>query len=182
MSTLTVFLLATLALLAVSWKSLRHPRSHGFARFFAWEAMLALLLLQIEHWFEDPWSWHQILSWLSLCASIVLVVLGTVHLRARGGQNKARQDAALFAFEKTSHLVTGGIFHYIRHPLYSSLLFLTWGICLKDPSWEGAALALVATFFLFRTAKADEAECLSVFGEAYTEYIKHSKRFVPFLI
>lgn len=31
----------------------------------------------------------------------------------------------LFAFEKTSTLVYSGIFKYIRHPLYSPLIFLT---------------------------------------------------------
>jgi protein-S-isoprenylcysteine O-methyltransferase Ste14 len=61
------------------------------------------------------------------------------------------------------------------------LLFLTWGIFFKSINWLGVGLAIAATLFLFVTALADEAECIRFFGESYQEYMKHSKRFVPFL-
>ena len=59
--------------------------------------------------------------------SIVLVVVGTRLLRQMGKQDEGRNDASLYAFEKTSKLVTVGLYRYIRHPLYSSLFFLGWG-------------------------------------------------------
>ena len=77
--------------------------------------------------------------------------------------------------------MTSGIYHYIRHPLYSSLLLLTWGTFFKALTWPGLMLALAATLFLFATAKADEAECLRFFGAPYQAYMQHSKRFVPFV-
>ena len=85
------------------------------------------------------------------------------------------------AFEKTSALVTSGIYHYIRHPLYCSLLLLTWGIFFKAPTWPGALLAVTATLFLIATAKADEAECILFFGPSYQDYMKQTKMFVPFV-
>jgi protein-S-isoprenylcysteine O-methyltransferase Ste14 len=95
---------------------------------------------------------------------------------------KHRQtEPQLLAFEKTTTLVNTGIYHYIRHPLYSSLLFLAWGIFFKVPTWLGALLGLAATLFLIATAKADEAECIRFFGPAYETYMKQTKRFVPFL-
>jgi protein-S-isoprenylcysteine O-methyltransferase Ste14 len=78
-------------------------------------------------------------------------------------------------------LVTSGIYHYIRHPLYSSLLLLTWGIFFKSPTWSGLFLAAAASLFLFATAKADEAECLRFCGAPYRVYLKQSQRSVPFL-
>jgi len=44
---LTVFAAVSGFLLYVSRKSLFLPRSHGFWRFFAWESILALLLLNL---------------------------------------------------------------------------------------------------------------------------------------
>ena len=41
---IAIFVGATLLLLYVSRASLRRPRSHGFFRFFAWEAILGLTL------------------------------------------------------------------------------------------------------------------------------------------
>ena len=87
----------------------------------------------------------------------------------------------MLAFEKTSQLVTSGIYHYIRHPLYSSLFLLTWGIFFKSISLLSMALAGISTSFLILTAKADEAECTQFFGGAYREYMKKTKMFVPFV-
>jgi len=94
-------------------------------------------------------------------------------------------EAAEDALGTTVEFMAPGSFSpltdYIRHPLYSSLLFLAWGIFFKIPSWSGALLALMATLFLFATARADEAECIRFFGPAYEKYMKKTKRFVPFL-
>jgi protein-S-isoprenylcysteine O-methyltransferase Ste14 len=78
-------------------------------------------------------------------------------------------------------LVVEGAYRYIRHPLYSSLLFLGWGIFFKDLSWAGLALAAGATFFLAMTARAEEGENIRFFGPAYQEYMQRSRMFIPFL-
>src|SRR5512139_2514993 len=179
---LFAFLIGSAALIYISRASLRAPRSHGFYRFFAWEYILALFLLNVEAWFQDPFSWHQLISWFLLIACTIVLILGVRTLTSRGKPVAQREaEPQLLAFEKTSALVTSGIYHYIRHPLYSSLLFLTWGIFFKAPTWPGLFLAVAATLFLFATARADEAECLRFFGAPYQEYMKRSKRFVPFL-
>jgi protein-S-isoprenylcysteine O-methyltransferase Ste14 len=177
-----IFCISTALLIYISRSSLLHPRSHGFARFIAWEAILALLILNVEHWFEKPFAWYQDISWVLLVGGIVPVVWGTLLLNKRGRPVKKRAgDPSLLAFEKTTQLVTSGIFKYIRHPMYSSLLLLAWGIFFKLPSWPGALLTVLATFFLFLTARADEAECICFFGPIYQEYMLKTRRFIPFL-
>ena len=66
-------------------------------------------------------------------------------------------------------------------PLYASLLFLTWGICLKQITLLLFLISIISTLFLFLTAIFDEKECLKYFGEKYKTYMKRSKRFVPFI-
>lgn len=53
-------------------------------------------------------------------------------LKRKGRPATERDDKNLFDFEKTSTLVQTGIYIYIRHPLYSSLILLTWGILLRN--------------------------------------------------
>jgi protein-S-isoprenylcysteine O-methyltransferase Ste14 len=179
---LFAFVVLSAGLLYISRASLRTPRSHGFYRFFAWEFIAALFLLNIDVWFRNPFSWHQLVSWFFLVVCIVPLVFGIRALVSRGKPGAQREaEPQLLAFEKTSSLVTTGIYHYIRHPLYSSLLFLTWGIFFKALSWPGVLLALAATLFLIATARADEAECIRFFGQTYQDYMKQTKRFVPFL-
>jgi protein-S-isoprenylcysteine O-methyltransferase Ste14 len=175
------FVAASLPMVYISRSSLKKPGSHGFYRFFAWESILALVILNVDMWFVDPFSWHQLISWLLLLASIFLLIQGVRLLKALGQPDPRRADEGLQPFEKTTRLVTTGIYGYIRHPLYSSLLFLTWGTFFKDINWAGAFLACISTIFLIATARADEAECLHYFGPDYEAYKEHTKMFIPFL-
>jgi len=179
---LILFLVASAGIVYVSRASLCTPRSHGFYRFFAWEFILILILLNLEKWFHNPFSVHQIISWLMLLVSLFLVVHGVYLLRTIGKPDDRRsEDEATIGFEKTTTLVVVGAYKHIRHPLYSSLLFLAWGVFFKDPSWLGGILALAATIFLVVTAKVEEAEDIRFFGPAYQIYRKQTKMFIPFL-
>ncbi len=177
-----IFFVASLIILAISWKSLRQPGSHGFYRFFAWETIVVLFVINVPVWFSNPTAWHQIISWGLLVICFIPLVFGVYSLRRHGKASAQRQgEPSLMAFEKTTTLVTSGIYHYIRHPLYSSLFLLAWGIFFKLPSLLGMILALAATIFLVATAKADENECTRFFGPQYQEYIKTTRMFVPYL-
>ncbi len=177
-----VFVLGSVPIVYVSRASLAAPRSHGFFRFFAWELILALFALAAEVWFRDPFAPHQLVSWPLLCLCVVPLVLGVRSLRSAGRPNTRRDaEPQLLAFERTTSLVTTGIYRYIRHPLYSSLLFLAWGAFLKEPTLFGAALVVIATAALLATAKVEEAENTSKFGVDYTTYVKTTKMFVPFV-
>ena len=177
----TIFAIVSAFFVYVSRKSLFRSHSHGFYRFFALESILALVLLNSLQWFKNPFSLQQLISWFLLLISIFLVVYGIYSLLVVGKPNQNRSDNGLFAFEKTSSLVSVGAYKYIRHPLYSSLLFFVWGAFFKFPSWLGLLLTFFASFFLFFTAKSDEAECLEYFGKTYQIYMQSTKRFVPFL-
>ena len=178
---LTLFLGISTWLAYITRSSLRIPPSHGFYRYFAWVSILALFLLNVGEWFRNPFSPLQLISWLLLIISGFLILNAVYLLHRLGRQDKDRQDEPLIGIEKTTTLVTTGAYRYIRHPMYSSLLFLGWGIFFKRPSWETGIIAIVATCFLVATAKADEAESIRFFGAPYEEYMKQTKMFIPFL-
>jgi protein-S-isoprenylcysteine O-methyltransferase Ste14 len=170
---LVVFAVGSAGIILLSWNSLREPRTHGFYRTFAFEAILALFVLNVEHWFRGPFSAFQIISWLLLLASLFLVVHGFHLLRVVG-----KPEGEI---ENTTTLVRVGAYKYIRHPLYASLLLLAWGIFFKDPSLLGGTLAAAASLFLWAAARVEEAENLAKFGASYAAYIRTTKRFIPFL-
>lgn len=166
----------------IAWfsrKPLRHPGSHGFYRFFVWEGILALFVMNRNAWGMDPYSVHQLISWPLLFGSIALVALGIIALIKGGRATGERTGGGFYEWEKTTALVTTGIFAHIRHPMYASLLALTWGAFFQAPSWTGVAIALPATLFLLLTVRADERECLAYFGTAYAEYMRRTRRFIP---
>jgi protein-S-isoprenylcysteine O-methyltransferase Ste14 len=66
--------------------------------------------------------------------------------------------------------------------MYSALLFLAWGALLKSVSISTLALAGIATLALAATAMAEEAENVARFGQEYRDYMKRTRRFVPFVL
>jgi protein-S-isoprenylcysteine O-methyltransferase Ste14 len=176
-----IFSIVSLWIVYLSRKSLRAPRSHGFYRFFAWEAILALFLLNVNHWFQDPFSWHQLISWLLLIASAYMVIQAVLLLNRVGKPDSLRSGEPLYGLEQTTTLVEVGVYRTIRHPMYSSLLLLAWGIFFKSPNWVGGLLSAAATGFLILTAGAEEEENIRFFGPMYQEYMRRTRRFIPFL-
>ena len=178
---IAVFLVGTLMIALLSRRSLAHPHSHGFYRFFACELVLILIILNVDFWFADPLSFHQCVSWFLLFLSIIPAVWGFRLLSAVGKPERISVPQTQLAFENTTTLVTIGIYRYIRHPMYASLLLLGWGVFFKSPSLLGGAIATGITAFLTATAKVEEAENLKRFGSAYARYIAHTRMFIPLI-
>lgn len=167
-----IFLIGTVAIIVFSWRfSIRARRYHGIARFFAFESILALLLLNGRYWLRQPLSWTQILSWLFLFASIPPVILGT-GLLLRVGKPAGQ-------LENTTRLVTSGIYRWIRHPLYLSIGLVGLGVFLKNVTLQTAFLAVFVAAAVNVTALVEEGEMKARFGEVYADYMKTTKRFIP---
>lgn len=179
---MAVFVVLSAVLVYLSRKPLRDTSAHGFTRFFAWEAILGLLVLNAPVWHDDLLAVHQIASWVLLFTSPVIAYLGWRALKTVGTTHALRQDKALYDFEKTGRLVTTGIFAFIRHPMYSALILLAWGVYLKDVNPWTTGLVVLATLMVWMTATRDEAECRAYFGESYAHYMKATKRFIPCVV
>jgi protein-S-isoprenylcysteine O-methyltransferase Ste14 len=174
-----LFIACTLVLALISWRSLRNPRVHGFYRFFAFEGILMLAFLNFDAWFWDPFTWVQIVSWILLSASAYFVLAGVLELHTRGAPVPVPPGGTDLPFEHTTVLITSGVYRYVRHPMYLSLLLLTWGIALKDPASLQVSVAIANTMFLLKTAEIEERENIAKFGGAYEAYRSRSWRFFP---
>ena len=143
---------------------------------------MVMFVLNANYWIIEPFSIRQIISWVLLMISLVLIVEGVNMLRKKGNLDRERDDLALVGIEKTTELVTTGVYKYIRHPFYSSLLLLAWGIFFKRITWMEIILAIITTILLTITAKKEEIENIEYFGEKYQEYMKETKMFIPYII
>jgi len=176
-----LFILISLLLVWISRHTLKNFRSHGFYRFFAFEGIAGLLALNQPHWFDNPFSIRQLLSWALLICSIAFVLCAVSRLHNFGGHKRRDDMPENFKFENTAHLVETGLYRFIRHPMYASLLLLNWGALLKHITPLTLTVGVITTLFLIATAKVEEEENHKFFGEAYTHYCSRSKMFLPFL-
>ena len=171
---LLIYIFGTLFLIWYTWwASLKDKRFHGIYRFFSFESILALVLLNARFWFVDPLRPLQIISWICLVASILPAVQGFYLLKKFGG-SKGK-------FEETTNLVAQGAYRYIRHPMYASLSLLGLGAFLKNISLGTIFLVFVNIFALYLAAKGDEKEMLGRFGAEYAAYMKKTRMFIPFI-
>ncbi len=165
----------TIFIILFSWfLSIKYKRYHGIARFFAFESVFLLFLMNVNVWFRDPLSPLQIVSWILLIFSIYVVVSGYLLLKRKGKPT--------INFENTSVLVKSGIYGYIRHPLYLSIFLLGTGIMLKNPDHLQIVLSIVNLIAVYVTASIEENEMIAKFGDEYRGYMKETKMFVPKLL
>ena len=84
--------------------------------------------------------------------------------------------------EKDHEVVQRGPFRRVRHPSYTGVLlaFLGWAMTLWN--WVAMAVVLVPIFIAFlRRMKVEEDALSRALGERYVEYMKRTKRLVPFV-
>lgn len=137
--------------------------------------------MNIDFWFSNPFGTFQLIAWFLLFLSIYPGIAGFLMLRKFGESSEKINSDTDYKFEKTTKLVVAGIYKYIRHPMYASLLYLCWGIYFKQTGLIQFLLAVMISVFLFLTAKVEEKENLDKFGDEYLDYIKRSKMFVHYI-
>jgi protein-S-isoprenylcysteine O-methyltransferase Ste14 len=171
---LTVFLIIAILVFIKFRPALRSVTTHGFYVFFAFEFLLALLFVNMGFWAVHVVSLYQIISWIFLAVSAFIAISGFYGLRKYG---KPDDD-----WENTTVLIDRGIFRYMRHPLYSSLILLVIGILLKRITFVPLVIGCICIFFLITASLVEERESLKKFGDAYTTYKRTTMRYVPFII
>lgn len=171
----TIFIAGTIFIILFSWfLSVKYRRYHGIARFFAFESVLLLLLLNVKVWLSEPFTFLHILSWILLLSSLYPVIAGYILLKKKGRPT--------VNFENTSVLVKSGIYGCIRHPLYLSIFLFGTGVMLKDPGTLQLILGVINTIAVYITARIEEGEMISKFGNEYNEYIKETRMFIPWVL
>jgi len=69
-------------------------------------------------------------------------------------------------------LVTKGIFQYIRHPHYTSLLIIGFGLALFFCSLAALLIAIIAIPIMIWSIVDEEKLLIKQYGEKYKEYMK----------
>jgi protein-S-isoprenylcysteine O-methyltransferase Ste14 len=155
-------------------KELLAFRRHGPYMFVAAEGLLLLFIFNGGSLFEDPFTVRQSFSWALMMVSAAFALFAFYGLR--------RYGRAVQHWENTTRLVQEGVFKYIRHPLYASLMFLAAGMLLKDVSLWAALACILTVCFLVAASRVEERENAAKFGEEYERYKLRTKRYLPFIV
>lgn len=119
--------------------------------------------------------------WLVLTGLIqLLAVLGlAAGVMQTGGANFLGLEQ-LFQPEKAAQprrFVSGGLYRWVRHPLYFFSLLILW--LFPVMSWNILAFNIGATLYLTIGSHFEERKLLIEFGERYAAYQRCTPMFIP---
>jgi len=86
------------------------------------------------------------------------------------------------AIQPGQTVVEKGPYHFIRHPSYTGALMTILGTALAFTNWLSLIGVMVITFvgYSYRVS-VEEQTLVNALGEPYQQYMKHTKRFIPFV-
>ncbi len=116
-------------------------------------------------------------SYLSLVLYMASAVTGMFALQAMR-RSKLRISPKVHPEAK---LVTNGIYRFIRHPMYLSVILMGAGMLVNQytPLRIGIFMTLVTDLLI--KMMYEERMLRKRFGDDYVEYKKHTKRLIPFV-
>jgi len=79
-------------------------------------------------------------------------------------------------------VVETGPYRFIRHPSYSGFLMTVLGVLLCETNWLSLACFLLAMPGLAYRIKVEERALLDGLGAPYQDYMRRTKRLVPFVV
>jgi protein-S-isoprenylcysteine O-methyltransferase Ste14 len=74
----------------------------------------------------------------------------------------------------------GGVYKYLRHPQYASLILASVGMLLIWPRFLMVAFFITMLFAYHGLAWVEERECIRKYGPVYIDYQQQTPRFLPF--
>jgi protein-S-isoprenylcysteine O-methyltransferase Ste14 len=122
-----------------------------------------------------PWFRPQV-----TIAGIVLIVLGTA-LRWWAILALGPYFTLDVAVRPTQPVVQSGPYRFVRHPAYSGTLLSLLGLGLALDNWASVVAVLAGGLIgLLYRVRVEERALTETLGQPYVDYMRQTKRFIPF--
>jgi methanethiol S-methyltransferase len=137
-----------------------------------------------KHLYDVPFPWSGVMVILEVLAVLALVAgflqtdvwdfIGLKQLE--GSFDDGSMDNLLEV--RRAKLVTGGLYGYVRHPLYSAGLVIIWLTPIMTVNLLVINIAL--TLYIIIGATFEERKLRREFGQTYLDYATITPMFIPF--
>ena len=112
----------------------------------------------------------------------LLVLIGfSESMIARKTLSDNWTESYKYQIKKNHKLITKGIYQYVRHPIYGGLILVSTGALLVSGSYTFIAGLIIMLFAAEIFAKREEKLLTKHFGKKYIDYMKITKKFIPFI-
>ena len=147
-----------------------------FLRLFGIGSMLGLFAYAINpEWMR--WSQLQLPAWLRLCGAPVGFAAGSLIIWTFRTLGPNLTDTVVTRKEHT--LVTGGPYHWVRHPFYVAFFLAVAANSLLTANWFLALTGGLAFVLVVMRTSIEEQKLVERFGSDYSSYMERTNRFIP---
>lgn len=138
--------------------------------------VLTQLLLITLYVFDPGWFYFQLADWIRYLALMDVAFGAFVLLVALF--NLGTNLTPLPKPKRDGQLVSSGVYHYIRHPIYTGIIFImAGGSIFYGSAWKLCATGLIWILFYFKSLH-EESYLKKKFSN-YPEYMQKTGRFFP---
>jgi protein-S-isoprenylcysteine O-methyltransferase Ste14 len=114
-------------------------------------------------------------------AGIGVVVVGAV-LRWWAIFTLGRYFTFEVAVRSTQAVVQSGPYRFVRHPSYTAILIMLLGVGMVLLNWASLVVMLAGGLIgLGYRVRVEEQALVEALGQPYVDYMRHTKRFIPFI-
>jgi protein-S-isoprenylcysteine O-methyltransferase Ste14 len=169
---------------ASRWRPQRDPTAHKADRgsfvvmsvVVGGGVIVACVLAAVWTAATIPWFRPQL-----TVAGIVIILLGSA-LRWWAIFTLGPYFTFEVAVRSTQSVVQSGPYRFVRHPSYTGILIMLLGVGIALTNWASIVVILVCglTGLLYRV-RVEERALVEALGQPYVDYMRHSKRFIPFV-
>ncbi len=123
-------------------------------------------------------TWHPVLIFgLGIALMIIGVAFRWYSIRVLG-----KYFSVQLAVQPGQTVMKEGPYRWIRHPSYSGSLITMLGLGMAFTNWLCLVSVPLIVFIGFNyRANIEEKMLISALGDSYREYMKHTRRFIPFI-
>jgi protein-S-isoprenylcysteine O-methyltransferase Ste14 len=105
--------------------------------------------------------------------------LGLASLTAAFFLMRSAHRAVFGKPEGHAHVITGGVFSLVRHPMYLGSMLFFFGLLVFTLSLPAAAVLLVIVVFYVLVSRYEEKLLTRKYGDEYTAYKERVPMFIP---
>ncbi|MDQ2742080.1 MAG: isoprenylcysteine carboxylmethyltransferase family protein [Chloroflexota bacterium] len=123
-----------------------------------------------------PWLRPQV-----TLAGIVIILLGAA-VRWWAIFTLGRYFTFDVAVRPTQLVVQAGPYRFVRHPSYTAILIMLLGVGMALENWASLIVMLAGGLIgLLYRVEVEERALVEALGQPYTDYMRHTKRFIAFI-
>jgi protein-S-isoprenylcysteine O-methyltransferase Ste14 len=114
-------------------------------------------------------------------AGLLLMICGAL-IRQHCFRMLGRQFTYRVQVVEHDGIIKSGIYKWVRHPSYTGGMMYNLGVALALTNWISTALTVagMVVMYLYRV-HVEEQALLKIHKDNYREYMRHTKRFIPFV-